>query len=51
MIKEYKEKQQGGPAVNAKGDANRSVRETKRKLGAALVELLQKKPVQQITVR
>lgn len=37
--------------MNAKGDANRSVRETKRKLGTALVELLQKKPVQQITVR
>ena len=37
--------------MNAKGDANRSVRETKRKLGTALVELLQKKTVQQITVR
>lgn len=37
--------------MNAKGDANRSVRETKRRLGTALVTLLQQKPVQNITVR
>jgi len=37
--------------VNAKGDANRSVRMTKRRLRDALVELLLQKPVREITVR
>ncbi|MGN0984601.1 MAG: TetR/AcrR family transcriptional regulator, partial [Gemmiger sp.] len=37
--------------MNVKGDANRSVRMTKKRLNAALVELLLQKPVQEITVR
>lgn len=37
--------------MNAKGDANRSVMNTKRRLSAALAELMLQKPVQQITVR
>ncbi|MDD4851137.1 MAG: TetR/AcrR family transcriptional regulator [Gemmiger sp.] len=37
--------------MNAKGDANRSVRQTKRRLCEALVALLATKPARQITVR
>lgn len=37
--------------MNAKGDANRSVRMTKKRLSAALVSLLLQKPVREITVR
>ena len=37
--------------MNAKGDANRSVRLTKRRLCDALVALLAEKPVREITVR
>lgn len=37
--------------MNAKGDANRSVRMTKKRLSAALVGLLLQKPVREITVR
>lgn len=37
--------------MNAKGDANRSVRMTKKRLSAALVTLLLQKPVREITVR
>lgn len=37
--------------MNAKGDANRSVRMTKRRLSAALVGLLLHKPLREITVR
>lgn len=37
--------------MNAKGDANRSVRMTKRRLSDALVALLAQKPVREITVR
>lgn len=37
--------------MNAKGDANRSVRMTKRRLSDALIALLAQKPVREITVR
>lgn len=37
--------------MNAKGDANRSVRLTKRRLSEALVTLLADKPAREITVR
>lgn len=37
--------------MNAKGDANRSVRLTKRRLSEALVTLLAQKPAREITVR
>lgn len=37
--------------MNAKGDANRSVRMTKRRLCDALIALLAQKPVREITVR
>ncbi len=37
--------------MNAKGDANRSVRMTKRRLCDALITLLAQKPVREITVR
>lgn len=37
--------------MNAKGDANRSVRVTKQKLYRALIQLLQEKDVRDITVR
>lgn len=37
--------------MNAKGDANRSVRLTKRRLSDALIALLAQKPVREITVR
>lgn len=37
--------------MNNKGEANRSVRATRRRLGDALVQLLVQKPVRQITVR
>lgn len=37
--------------MNVKGDANRSVQQTKRRLLAALVALLDEKPLRQITVR
>ena len=37
--------------MNAKGDANRSVRMTKRRLSDALIALLTQKPVREITVR
>ena len=38
-------------AMNAKGDANRSVRQTKQRLYEALVHLLQQKSLREITVR
>ena len=37
--------------MNNKGEANRSVRATRRRLSDALVQLLVQKPVRQITVR
>ena len=37
--------------MNAKGDANRSVRTTKKKLYNALIQLLQEKDLREITVR
>ncbi|MGN0974849.1 MAG: TetR/AcrR family transcriptional regulator [Gemmiger sp.] len=37
--------------MNAKGDANRSVRNTKRRLSEALLQLLTQKPARDITVR
>ena len=37
--------------MNTKGEANRSVRATRRRLCGALVQLLAEKPVRQITVR
>ena len=37
--------------MNAKGDANRSVRQTKQRLYEALVHLLQQKSLREITVR
>lgn len=37
--------------MNAKGDANRSVRMTKRRLATALMTLMQQKTVQEVTVR
>lgn len=37
--------------MNARGDANRSVRNTKRRLSEALLELLTQKPAREITVR
>ena len=37
--------------MNVKGDANRSVQQTKRRLHAALVALLEQKPLREITVR
>ena len=37
--------------MNAKGDANRSVRSTKKKLYDALIRLLQEKDLREITVR
>ena len=37
--------------MNAKGDANRSVRMTKQRLYQALINLLQKKDLREITVR
>ena len=38
-------------AMNAKGDANRSVRMTKQRLYQALIRLLQEKDLREITVR
>ena len=37
--------------MNAKGDANRSVRQTKQRLYEALIHLLQQKNLREITVR
>lgn len=37
--------------MNAKGDANRSVRMTKQRLYQALITLLQQKSLREITVR
>ena len=37
--------------MNAKGDANRSVRQTKQRLYEALIHLLQQKSLREITVR
>lgn len=37
--------------MNTKGNANRSVRNTKRKLRAVLIKLMAEKPIQSITVR
>ena len=37
--------------MNAKGDANRSVRMTKQRLYQALISLLQQKDLREITVR
>ena len=37
--------------MNKSGDENRSVRNTKKRLQEALLTLLQKKPINQITVK
>lgn len=44
-------KKKGGATVNVKGDANRSVQKTKRRLREALVQLLGQKCLEEITVR
>ena len=50
MLKQCHPSLKRGP-MNKSGDANRSVRNTKAKLRASMLALMQQKPVNEITVK